>query len=320
MSTPITYSTDTAGRRGRLTYWNDLHWDLFAPIEVKPFDRDAFKAALTLSGLGEVTLVTTSSCAAQIERTESHLEHIDNRLVFLLMPLSGPLRSSHSGRHVELAEGDLVMTESLSPSRTTFVEPNRSLGVFMRYELLARYIPDAEAVFGVRLSRRRGLGELVGTMLRALWAQAENGLPAELGAGLAKSLLDLIAAAYAMEHRSGAAESSVAASRRAQIKRFAERHLRDSDLTVQSVAAGLGLSPRYIRLVFSTEGESISDYIMRRRLEECALQLTSAPWRSRSITETAFNWGFSSMAHFTRCFKKKFATTPTEYRRSRSIG
>jgi AraC-like DNA-binding protein len=81
----------------------------------------------------------------------------------------------------------------------------------------------------------------------------------------------------------------------------------------------LGLSPRYTRMVFSAEGESVSDYIMRRRLEECAHQLTSAPWNSRSITETAFDWGFSSMAHFARSFKEKFAATPTEYRRGRSI-
>jgi AraC-like DNA-binding protein len=291
---------------------------LFAPIEVKPFDREGFNAALTIAKLGEVSLFKTSSFGAQIERTDRHVGRVTDRLVFLLMPLDGPLLSNHYGQQVELAEGDLVMTESLSPSRTTFVEHNRSLGVLMPYELLTRHIPDAEAVFGVRLPGNRGLGQLVGTMLRALWAQAERGLPAELGGGIAKSLLDLVATAYAMEHRSAVAASSVASARRSQIKRFIERNLRDSELTVRSVATGLGLSPRYMRLVFSSEGESISDYIMRRRLEECAHQLTSAPWRGRSITETAFDWGFSSMAHFTRSFKERFAATPTEYRRSRS--
>jgi AraC-like DNA-binding protein len=319
MSILRTYSTDEAGRRSRLTYWNDLHCDLFAPIEVKPVDCEGFNAALTIGELGQLTLVSTSSCAAQIERTAKHVEHIDSRLVFLLMPLDGPLRSTHYGRQIELAEGDLVMTESLSPSRTTFSEQNRSIGVLMPYELLARHIPDAETVFGVRLSGNRGLGQLVGTMLRALWAQAERGLPAELGGSLAKSLLDLVAAAYSMEHRTAASESSVAASRRAQIKRFIERHLRDSDLTVQSISAAFGLSPRYMRSVFSSEGESISEYIMRRRLEECAHQLRSLPWNGRSITETAFDWGFSNMAHFTRSFKRQFAATPTQYRRGGNI-
>jgi AraC-like DNA-binding protein len=262
--------------------------------------------------------VCSSSFGAQIERTDRHVGRASDRLVFLLMPIEGTFLSNHYGRQVKLDEGDLVMTESLSPSRKTFVERNRSLGVLMPYDLLARHIPDAEAVFGVRIPGNRGLGQLVGTMLRALWTQAERGLPTELGAGVAKSLLDLVATAYAMEHNVAVAESSVAAARRAEIKRFIERHLRDSDLTVQSVAAGLGLSPRYTRLVFSAEGESISDYIRRRRLDECAHQLSSALWRGRSITETAFDWGFSSMPHFTRSFKERFAATPTEFRRTRT--
>jgi AraC-like DNA-binding protein len=69
-------------------------------------------------------------------------------------------------------------------------------------------------------------------------------------------------------------------------------------------------------MVFTAEGEGIAEYIRRRRLEECASQLRNAVWQGRSITDTAFAWGFSSMAHFTRAFKERFAVTPTEYRRN----
>jgi AraC-like DNA-binding protein len=187
------------------------------------------------------------------------------------------------------------------------------------YEILARYIPNPEAVFGRRVRGSGGFGQLVGTMLRAIWTQVENGLPPECGPNLTKSLLEVIATAYAIEHRVDAGESSVAAARRAQIKRFIERHLRDADLNASSVATGLGLSARYTRMVFAAEGEGIADYIMRRRLEECATQLKSAPWQGRSITDTAFTWGFSSMPHFTRAFKEHFTVTPTEYRRTAAV-
>jgi AraC-like DNA-binding protein len=70
-------------------------------------------------------------------------------------------------------------------------------------------------------------------------------------------------------------------------------------------------------MVFAAEHESISDYILRRRLEECAVQLGNVLWTGRSITEIAFDWGFSSMAHFTRAFKERFAVTPSEYKRTR---
>jgi AraC-like DNA-binding protein len=291
---------------------------LFSPIEVKPFDRERFDASLSIESLGDISVAKTYSRAAEIERTDGHVGKICDRRVFLLMPIQGRLASSHYGHDVEVEEGDFVMTESLMPSRITFSLPNQAIGALIPYDMLTRHIPDPEAILGMRVHGDRGFGQMVNTMLRALWAQVERGIPAEFGAAVARNLLDLVATAYAMEHRVHATESSVTISRRAQIKQFIEHHLRDADLTAQSVAAGVSLSPRYTRMVFSAEGESISEYIMRRRLDECAHQLANVRWQGRSITDTAFEWGFSSMAHFTRVFKEHFAVTPTEYRRSRT--
>ena len=206
----------------------------------------------------------------------------------------------------------------IRPGRVAFAEANQSIGVSIPYETLTPHIPHPEAIFGRRVAANAGFAQLVSCMLRALWTQAERGLPSEFGPGLAKNLLELLATAYAIDPRAAVSESSVQCARRAQIKRFIERRLRDADLNAQAVAEGLRLSPRYIRRLFATEGESVSDYILRRRLEECARQLTSALWQGRSITDTAFEWGFSSMAHFTRAFKDRFAVTPSDFRRSRA--
>lgn len=312
------YSTARAGRTARLTYWNDLHCDVFSPLEVKPFDRDRFDASLSVESLGPVTIVKTHSSAASIEHTDRHIEHTHARRAFLVMPTQGHVRSSHYGYDVELEEGDFGLSDSFTPGRVAFGEANQSLGISIPYDVLTLYIPDPEAIFGRRVAGSFGFGQLVSSMLHALWTQVERGLPNQFGPGVAKNLLELVATAYAIDHKSAVAESSMQCARRAQVKRFVERRLRDAELSANAVAEGLGLSPRYIRRLFSGEGESVSDYILRRRLEECARQLTSALWQGRSITDTAFEWGFSSMAHFTRAFKGRFAVTPSDYRRSKT--
>jgi AraC-like DNA-binding protein len=104
-------------------------------------------------------------------------------------------------------------------------------------------------------------------------------------------------------------------ARRLQARRYIEAHLREPDLSSCSVAEALGISSRYLRMLFSGKEESVSRYILRRRLEECARQLSNAMWRGRTLTEIAFAYGFNSSAHFTRAFRAEYGMTPSEYRR-----
>jgi AraC-like DNA-binding protein len=60
----------------------------------------------------------------------------------------------------------------------------------------------------------------------------------------------------------------------------------------------------------------MSAYILRRRVEECARQMSDPNWSGHTLTEIAFSWGFNSAAHFTRSFREQFGSAPRDYRRS----
>jgi len=101
---------------------------------------------------------------------------------------------------------------------------------------------------------------------------------------------------------------------RARIRRCVEARLFDPELSPASVAAALGLSPRYLRLLLAGDGESLTAYILRRRLEECARQLRDPRHAGRSVTELAFACGFNDASHFSRAFKARFDRSPRDYR------
>lgn len=59
-------------------------------------------------------------------------------------------------------------------------------------------------------------------------------------------------------------------------------------------------------------GESLSDYIKRRRLSYAAFELVDS---SRKIEDIAFEMNYTSVGSFTRAFTKHFKTPPARYRK-----
>jgi AraC family transcriptional regulator, positive regulator of tynA and feaB len=91
--------------------------------------------------------------------------------------------------------------------------------------------------------------------------------------------------------------------------------LHDPQLTPARVAGAMHMSPRYLHHLFEEEGETVSRYILRRRLEECARAMRDAAQLGRTVTEIAFQHGFNDASHFGRVFRERFGMSPRDYRR-----
>lgn len=93
----------------------------------------------------------------------------------------------------------------------------------------------------------------------------------------------------------------------AAIQAYIDRHI-EEDLTVDRIAEAAYLSKFHMmRLYRAHTGQSIHQYISRRRLI-LARELIR---RGISATEAAFRCGFGSYSSFTRAYAKYFGTTPT---------
>jgi AraC family transcriptional regulator len=85
-------------------------------------------------------------------------------------------------------------------------------------------------------------------------------------------------------------------------------HIRENlndDLSLDTLARVAGFSPfHFHRLFKSITEETVSDMVMRLRLERAVMLLRSTP--KLSITDAAFDSGFKSVAVFSRTFKKHY--------------
>ena len=82
--------------------------------------------------------------------------------------------------------------------------------------------------------------------------------------------------------------------------------------TVADMAQELGLTAQYLSKLFHKEtGETISRYIMRKRIETACRMLIYSNYEAGDIASFL---AFSSHSHFIQCFKKETGLTPGQYR------
>ncbi len=210
------------------------------------------------------------------------------------------------GHESVLRSGDFSLCDSAAPYSYRVDDSAEVLMLRIPENILSEYLPSPENVCGRHSHASNGLTSAVAALALSLCDRLETGLPSEFCARVARHLMELLATAYALEFDSQPAGPSVISGRHAQVKLYIEQHLRDPHLTPSMIASRHKLSTRYLRMVFAVGGETISAYILRRRLEECARQISDPRWRGRSISEIAYAWGFNSTSHFARTFRMRF--------------
>ena len=93
---------------------------------------------------------------------------------------------------------------------------------------------------------------------------------------------------------------------------YIDQHLAES-LKLDDLADVANFSKFHFHRIFNAFiGETVYDYIQRLRIENTAARLLTNS--NNSITEIAYDAGFSSVSVYSRSFKKVMNCTPTEYR------
>lgn len=103
-----------------------------------------------------------------------------------------------------------------------------------------------------------------------------------------------------------------------RVRRHVEARLASGDLSPATICQAVGVSRPTLYRAFQTTG-GIAKYIQRRRLEAVHI-LLSDPAETRSLAELALAYGFSSHAHFTTAFRRRFGYTPRDARGGSASG
>jgi AraC-like DNA-binding protein len=235
----------------------------------------------------------------------------DDRLIF---NLGGPAIAMQFGRELVLGRGDAVALSGSDRGALTTMRTGRIATLeFPRGGLLpllkhprhrcAHRIPqDSPALYLLR------------GYLRA--AQASGGIgTGDLPPMAIAHIYDLAAMAVGAGRQAEnvANGRGVRAARLQAIKDDVLAQI-EHEMSLDAIAARHRVSPRYVRMLFASEGTTLTEFVREERLKRARSMLLSTRFAARRIGEIAYAVGFNDLSYFNRSFRRRFGQSPSEVR------
>ena len=281
--------------------------DIDPPAEtIGPF-RGELQAAITHS----LSILKYDADNCPVYRSASQIRRVEWSQYWIYREFGPGAWISVGGREFMTGPGDLVVANADEPFQTRAVETYLHQVWMLPHAILNPHLSQMARPFLVHIPAAHPLNRFILSYLDMVVRQVKE-MSEPLAGLVADHIARLIAIAAGASSRDHA--STVRAAKLEEARRFITQNLGVHDLNPERVATELGISVRQLHLCFEPTGESLGQYIRRRRLEECKAMLESPLAVYRSVMEIAFAWGFSSMPTFYRAFHNAYGAAPLDIR------
>jgi AraC-like DNA-binding protein len=310
--TVLRFSTDWLPERDRLAGLRDMLGRQIARTDFEPL-TPTFHVDATLRIVGSLGIASIDHSLMRVSRTRDLLA--DGRDSLVLSIPGGGCVASQLDREVTIEGGDAVLASNADVGTFTCSSAagKSTLISLSRLELLP-LLKDFNAALIARIPRNRPAMQLLMRYVGLL--EDSSPIAPELRHAVVSHVYDL--AALSLGATGDAAEMAkgrgVRAARLREARLFAMRNLSRPELSATAVAEHLGVTPRYVHMLFETERLSFSEFVIAERLARAHSMLTNPRFRDRAISTVAFDAGFNDLSHFNRTFRRHFHATPSEVR------
>ncbi|SFJ89022.1 helix-turn-helix domain-containing protein [Bradyrhizobium sp. Gha] len=301
-----TLSTTGLTPKRQVQSWVDGLTSLCGHFDVDPLEGSSLEGRIDYTTVSRLKLCQIEVSQHRIAHTLARAKANEHPYIKIHFQTYGVSYFEQEGRQIELNPGDIIAYDVSCPHLIVSPAFTRHDVVIAPKALLRDRGFPSQRMPACKLTAKTGTGRIAHDFVHATFDEAAK-LSANSAVGVADSLIDLLLLplreADTMFDRVGPEAMYV----RAQF--FIREHLRDPDLCIDQISAELGCSKRYLHMLFSERGTTVSDYIWQARLQNCRQELEAHG--GKTITDVAFSWGFSSSSHFSRVFRKYFGVVPS---------
>lgn len=299
----------------RLDFWNRINTETFSEISVDP-RSDSLRGILDRRDRGALKFARVHSTAVVLRGGRSTVSKPGTGGLLLHLQEVGSSLNTQLDRSTVLRVGDISFCDAGRPYMVECREPVQITVMKIPAEMIAPRFGSIDEFAALHVDGTRGIGAILGSLIRNSWLHCSELGSHENGAGeaLINAVLDLMALIPRSDAVTSPSASSSSLCR--EMRAYVRERLADPELSVASLAQAFGVSSRHVHRVFAELETTPSNYIL-----ECRLNLAAARLRDdrtdSNITQVAFDSGFGDCTSFSRAFRKRYGTTPREFRRER---
>lgn len=317
---PLHISTDFVPARDRLPYLREEIGRALAGVDLQPYQGSQLEWAASVHQFRDLRVGSTRTTPMVTRRTRSLLADGDDDLLFTIT-LSGVCLASQAGRECRLDAGAAALMSCADVGGLDRPRPTRFLHLQVpRRRLRATTVNPEDALarpVPAHTEALRLLVDYVKPMLRKHYVTSP-----QLRALFAIHVHDLVALAVgATRDMSDVAHvRGLQAARLSAIKGDIISGLGSSErLDVAGIAKARGVTPRYVQMLFESEGTTFTEYVLEQRLTRARRMLAEPGFDHWTISAVAFEVGFGNLSYFNRAFRRMFGATPSDIRAAAQI-
>lgn len=298
--------TDEVDAPDRTAFWEEYNERQLVALRCMTVHDGGLRARETNLDLGGVCVADIVGNPHVVERNLKHVDRTPKASVFLTHLVRGSAFFVHADGCLRLQAGDTVIYDASRPYLFGFETQMHQVLLDLPHEVLSRLGPVQQslargAAVALGGGRSRALSRLMQEMLRASAVDAK---------ATTRDAPGLVEAAIAILAPADAPSAAVVDAAVHEVR----RRLGDLDLTPDGVARAVGVSTRHLNRLLAREGRTLGELIATERLDAAHRDLLDPACQYLRVADIAARWGFSSQAHFTRAFRRAFATTPSRMR------
>jgi len=307
-------STQAVSVKDRLSLWGEAIWRNVGGLRSEAFGEDNFNGRIVTTSAGYLRLCRLEATSHRVVRTPELIRAADEGYLKVVAQLHGRACFQQAGREVWLSPGDWSVYDTTRAYTVTNPVSVEQLVIMIPKRCLPEALPDGslESLVMHRLSGQQGVGRLAWDTMLSLYQELPK-LSEKAADGMANVLTELVHLSLLdVQGRSSALSQREVL--RDRIVGHVARHLRDPSLSVDAIARALNCSRRHLYNAFAQEPDGVAGYIVKQRAAHARMTLDDPRNASRSLTDVAYDCGFSRPSQLTQVFRAHFGMPPGEYR------